>query len=126
MPLVHIHLRKGKTPEYRRDVANAIHEALVATANVPQDDRFQIIHEHEPDAMIAHPSYGGVSRSADLIIIEITLNAGRTVEIKKALYAEIASRLAKAAAVRADDVMVSLTEVVKENWSFGGGKATYA
>lgn len=126
MPLVHIHLRKGKTPEYRRDVASAVHEALVATANVPQDDRFQIIHEHEPEAMIAHPSYGGVSRSADLIIIEITLNAGRTVEIKKALYAEIASRLAKAAAVRADDVMVSLTEVVKENWSFGGGKATYA
>ena len=126
MPLVHIHLRKGKSPEYLRDLANAVHESLVATANVPQDDRFQIIHEHAPEAMIAHPSYGGVSRSADLIIIEITLNAGRTVEIKKALYAEIASRLAKTVDARPDDVMVSLTEVVKENWSFGGGKATYA
>lgn len=126
MPLVHIHLRAGKTPEYLKDVSNAVHDALVATANVPQDDRFQIIHQHEPEAMIAHPSYGGVSRSQDLIIIEITLNTGRTVEIKKALYAAIASNLGKAVDVRADDVMVSLTEVTKENWSFGGGKATYA
>jgi 4-oxalocrotonate tautomerase len=126
MPLVHIHLRTGKTPEYLKDVANAVHDALVATANVPADDRFQIIHQHGPDAMIAHPSYAGVSRSQDLIIIEITLNTGRTVEIKKALYAAIASNLGKAVDVRPDDVLVSLTEVAKENWSFGGGKATYA
>jgi 4-oxalocrotonate tautomerase len=126
MPLVHIHLRAGKSPEYLKDVANSVHDALVATANVPQDDRFQIIHQHGPEAMIAHPTYGGVSRSQDLIIIEITLNTGRTVDIKKALYAAIASNLGKTVDVRADDVMVSLTEVVKENWSFGGGKATYA
>lgn len=126
MPLVHIHLRAGKTPEYLKDVGNAVHDALVATANVPQDDRFQIIHQHGADSMIAHPSYGGVSRSQDLIIIEITLNTGRTVEIKKALYAAIASNLGKAVDVRPDDVLVSLTEVGKENWSFGGGKATYA
>ena len=125
MPLVNIHLRTGKSPEYRKAVADAIHDAL-AVANVPPDDRFQIIHQHAPDEMIAHPSYGGVSRSQDLIIIEITLNAGRTVEIKKALYATIVANLGKAADVRPDDVMIALTEVVKENWSFGGGKATYA
>ncbi len=66
-----------------------------------------------------------MNRSADLIIVEITLNAGRTVEIKKALYAEIAARLQKAIDVRPDDVMVSLVEVTKENWSFGGGRMTY-
>ena len=125
MPLVHIHLRAGKPPEYIRDVAAAIHDALVATANVPPDDRFQIIHQYPQEGIVAHPSYGGVSRSADFLIIEITLNTGRTVEIKKALYADIASRLAKAVDVRPDDVLVNLTEVTKENWSFGGGKMTY-
>ena len=126
MPLVHISLRKGKSPEYLRSVADAVHEALVAQANVPRDDRFQIIHELDDAALIAHPSYGGVNRSKDLVIIEITLNAGRTVEIKKSLYADIAERLQDAADVRADDVMISLVEVTKENWSFGGGRATYA
>jgi 4-oxalocrotonate tautomerase len=76
--------------------------------------------------MIAHPSYGGVSRSQDLIIIEITLNAGRSVDIKKSLYADIAARLQRSADVRPDDVLINLLEVTKENWSFGGGKATYA
>jgi 4-oxalocrotonate tautomerase len=126
MPLVHISLRKGKSPEYLRSVADAVHEALVAQANVPGDDRFQIIHELDDDALIAHPSYGGVNRSKDLVIIEITLNTGRTVEIKKNLYADIARRLQDAADVRPDDVMISLVEVTKENWSFGGGRATYA
>ena len=126
MPLVKIYLRHGKSPEYRKSVADAVHDALVAQANVPKDDRFQILHELDEDSLIAHPSYGGVSRSPDLIIVEITLNAGRTVEVKKNLYADIAKRLGSATDVRPDDVLISLVEVTKENWSFGGGKATYA
>jgi 4-oxalocrotonate tautomerase len=126
MPFVKLYLRKGKSPEYLHSVADAVHEALIAQANVPRDDRFQVIQELDDAALIANPSYGGVNRSKDLIIIEITLNAGRTVEIKKNLYADIAKRLGVAADVRPDDVMVSLVEVTKENWSFGGGRATYA
>jgi 4-oxalocrotonate tautomerase len=126
MPLVKIYLRKGKSREYLRSVSDAVHQALVATANVPPDDRFHVIEPMDGDLLIAHPSYGGVNRSEDLIIVEITLNAGRTVEVKKSLYAAIASRLGAAVDVRPDDVLISLVEVAKENWSFGGGKATYA
>ncbi len=126
VPFVRLYLRKGKSPEYIRGIADAVHEALVAQANVPPDDRFQVIQELDDDAVIAHPSYGGVNRSKDLIIIEIVLNAGRTVEIKKNLYADIARRLQENADVRLDDVLISLVEVMKENWSFGGGRATYA
>jgi 4-oxalocrotonate tautomerase len=125
MPLVKIHLRRGKSAEYLRSVADAVHEALVAQANVPADDRFQIVCEHAGEAIIAHPTYAGADRSDDLIIIEITLNAGRTLEIKKNLYADIAARLGQAADVRPDDVLISLVEVTKENWSFAKGIATY-
>lgn len=126
MPLVKLYLRKGKPPEYLRGVADAVHDALVAQANVPKDDRFQVIQELDDEALIANPSYGGVNRSKNLIIVEITLNAGRTVDIKKNLYADIVRRLQAAADVRPDDVLISLVEVTKENWSFGGGRATYA
>lgn len=126
MPLVRITLRKGRSPEFLRSVGDAIHDALVAQANVPADDRFQIFDEVETDRLIAHPSYGGVERSEGLIVIEITLNAGRTIEIKKNLYADIAARLQSAVDVRPDDVLISLIEVSKENWSFGKGIATYA
>ena len=126
MPLVEITLRAGRSPEFLRLVGDAVHEALVAEANVPPDDRFQIFHELRSDAIVAHPSYGGVSRSDGLVIIRITLNAGRTIDIKKKLYAEIARRLERAADVRLDDVLICLVETSKENWSFGGGRATYA
>jgi phenylpyruvate tautomerase PptA (4-oxalocrotonate tautomerase family) len=126
MPLVRITLRKGRSAEFLREVGDAIHAALVAQANVPPDDRFQIFEEVEHDRLIAHPSYAGVNRSEALLIIQITLNVGRTVEVKKALYAEIAARLRQSVDVRPDDVLVSLVEVTKESWSFGNGIATYA
>ena len=126
MPLVRITLRKGKSPEFLRDASNAIHDALVSTASVPADDRFHIIEEVSDDHLVAHATYGGVSRSEGLIVVQITLNAGRSVEVKRALYADIAKRLQDAIDVRPDDVLISLVEVTKENWSFGGGRATYA
>jgi len=125
VPLVRITLRKSRSPEFLREVSNAVHDALVATANVPADDRFQIIEEVESDRLIAHPSYGGVSRGEGLIVIQITLNAGRTLDMKRALYADIARRLQESVDVRPDDVLVNLVEVSKEDWSFGGGRMTY-
>ena len=125
MPFVNIYLRQGKNADYVREISTAIHEALVEHAGVPADDRFQVIQELEPDRMIAHPTYGGVLRSNDLVIIQITLNTGRTLEVKKALYAGIVQRLGRAVDVRPDDVLISLVEVTKENWSFGHGLATY-
>lgn len=125
MPLVRITLRKGKSPEFLRDAANAVHEALVAQANVPADDRFQIIEEVDADHLVAHPSYAGCDRSDGVIFIQITLNAGRTTDVKRALYADIARRLEQSVDVRPDDVLVSLVEVTKENWSFGRGVMTY-
>jgi 4-oxalocrotonate tautomerase len=125
VPVVRITLRKGRSPEFLRDASSAVHDALVAVANVPADDKFHIIEEVEADRLIAHPSYGGVSRGEGLMIIQITLNAGRTPEVKRALYAEIAKRLQESVDVRPDDVLVSLVEVTKENWSFGGGRMTY-
>lgn len=121
-----IYVRKSKTDAELRAISDGVHEALVAQANVPADDRFHILNRLDRDQIVSHPTYGGVNRSDDLVIVEITLNAGRTVEIKKNLYADIAARLERGAGVRPDDVLISLLEVTKENWSFGGGRATYA
>jgi 4-oxalocrotonate tautomerase len=126
MPLVRITLRKGRSPEFLRDLSNSIHDALVSQANVPADDRFHIIEELDADRLIAHPTYGGVERSEGLVIIQVTFNFGRTIEVKRALYADIAKRLQESVDVRPDDVLINLIEVTKENWSFGRGLATYA
>ena len=127
MPLVHVTLRKGKSSEFLQKVGNAIHDALVEHAKIPAEDRFQIFHEVEAANIVADPSFAGsnrVDRSDAMLIIQITLNEGRTDAVKSALYADIASRLA-AIGVRVDDVFINLLEVKKQNWSMAAGVMTY-
>ena len=126
MPLVRISLRQGKSAEYRRAVADSIHRALVETINVPEKDRFQIITEHAPEDLIYDPSYLDIARSDDVLLVQITISAGRSLELKKALYARMVGLLAESPGIRKQDLFVSLIEVAKENWSFGNGVAQYA
>jgi phenylpyruvate tautomerase PptA (4-oxalocrotonate tautomerase family) len=126
MPLVRIALRKGKTPSHLAAIGEAIHAAMVETINVPADDRFQVFTEHAPEGLVYDPGYLGIARTDDIVVIQITLNAGRTLDQKRALYRAIAEKLAKDPGLRKEDALVSLVEVVKENWSFGKGEASYA
>jgi 4-oxalocrotonate tautomerase len=126
MPLVRVALRKGKSPQYRRAVSDSIHRAMVETIKVPEPDKFQIITEHDDSGLIYDPSYLGISRSDDVLLIQITLNTGRTLEAKKAFYARLVQLLRESPGVRPEDVLVNLVEVAKEDWSFGNGIAQYA
>jgi phenylpyruvate tautomerase PptA (4-oxalocrotonate tautomerase family) len=125
MPLVRIDLRKGKDAAYRREIGRVVYEAMVGVG-VPEKDRFQVVTEHDADGFIFDPSYLGIERSEDLVIIQITWNEGRTVEQKKTLYKAIADGLARSPGVRPEDVFINLVEVKRENWSFGNGIAQYA
>lgn len=126
MPLVRIELRKGTTKAFRRALGDSVHQAMVETIKVPAQDKFQIITEHDEESLIYDPSYLGISRGDGVVIIQITLNAGRTVEARKALYARIAELLRKSPGVASEDVLINLVETAKENWSFGNGVAQYA
>jgi len=125
MPLVRITLARGRPVEDRRAIAESVHQALVATANVPADDRFQVVQEVPGEDLHWDPAYLGIPRTRDIVFIQVFLNLGRTVEVKKALYAAIADRLAERPGIRKEDVLVNLVEVPRENWSFGGGLMSY-
>jgi 4-oxalocrotonate tautomerase len=125
MPLVRIDLRKGKPDTYREAISRIVHEALVSVG-VPEDDRFQVIAEHDSPNFVFDLNYLDIRRTGDLVIIQITWNEGRTTEQKKALYKAIADGLAAGVSLRKEDVFVSLVEVKRENWSFGNGIAQYA
>ena len=126
MPLVRIDLIRGKSAQYRKTVGEIIYNAMLDLINVPKNDKFQIITEHAPEDLNFAESYLGNTYSQDIIFIQITLNAGRSVEMKKAFYKRIADELNAQLMVRRDDVWINLVEVAKENWSFGGGIAQYA
>jgi 5-carboxymethyl-2-hydroxymuconate isomerase len=125
VPLVRISLIKGRPAALRRSIGDAVHRAMVDTIAVPALDRFQVLTEHEPGDLVYDSSYLGIARSDGLVVIQLTISAGRSLEKKRALYRAIAANLA-ALGIRREDVWINLVEVAKENWSFGNGIASYA
>jgi 4-oxalocrotonate tautomerase len=125
MPLVRISLREGKTEEYRKAVADGVHRALVEGMDVPAQDRFQIITEHPAGGLIYDPTYLGVQRTDNVVMVQITLSAGRKLAQKRKLFQRMAEILAENPRLRPQDLIVSLLEVAWENWSFGNGEAQY-
>jgi len=126
MPLARIDLVRGKPAAFRRTLGEIVYKAMTDVINVPANDKFQIITEHAAEEINVADSYLGNSYTQDIILIQITMNAGRTVDMKKAFFKRIADDLHDQLNVRREDVVINLVEVAKENWSFGGGIAQYA
>jgi 4-oxalocrotonate tautomerase len=126
MPFVRIDLLRGKSIQYRKTIGEIVYDAMRDVIDVPENDKFQVIAEHPVEHFNLSESYLGNHYSKDVILIQIILNAGRSIEQKKAFYKRIVDELKKQLSVRPQDVVINLVEVAKENWSFGGGIAQYA
>jgi 4-oxalocrotonate tautomerase len=125
MPFVRIDLMRGKPAEYRKALGEIVYQAMIDVINVPKDDKFQVITEHAPEELNFPVSYLGNHYSLDVVFIQITLNAGRSIELKKAFYKRIVDDIVARLKLRPDDVVINLVEVPKENWSYGFGIAQY-
>ena len=125
MPLVRIDHAQSQPEGFGRAVGEIVYRAMIEEISVPADDKFQIITTHQANEINIPKSYLGIEYTQGIVFIQITLNAGRTVELKKKFYQRIANDLHAELKVRKEDVFISLVEVAKENWSFGNGEMQY-
>ncbi|CAJ0683987.1 hypothetical protein R82526_03435 [Ralstonia mannitolilytica] len=126
MPLVQVSLRRGKPAAYHQAIFDGVYRAMRETFNVPEDDRFMTLTEHDASTFSVSPTYFGIARSDDVVIIQITANNTRDLGQKQALYRRIVELLGDKPGIRPEDVFINLVEVLPENWSFGHGLAQYA
>jgi 4-oxalocrotonate tautomerase len=125
MPLSRVALRRGKPAAHRKAILDGIYRAMREVFDVPEEDRFMVITEHDEPDFSYSPTYFGINRSDDLVLIQLTVSNTRTVEKKKALYRKIVENLAADPGLRPEDIFINLVEVLPENWSFGNGIAQY-
>jgi 4-oxalocrotonate tautomerase len=125
MPLLHISLRAGKPAAYRQAIFDGLYRAMRETLDVPEDDQFMTITEHDAANFRTGTGYG-VARSDDVVYIQITVFDTRTPEQKKALFARVAELLGENPGIRPEDVFVQVLTSAKENWSVGNGVAQFA
>jgi phenylpyruvate tautomerase PptA (4-oxalocrotonate tautomerase family) len=117
---------RGKSAAYPQAILDGVYLALRETFDVPEDDRFLTISEHDDADFSYGANYLGIARSEDLVVIRITANDTRNAGQQKALYRRIADRLTRQPGLRPEDVFINLVEVLPENWSFGHGVARAA
>ena len=125
MPLINISLRAGKPEAYRQAIFESLYRAMRETLDVPEDDQFMTIREHDA-ANFRYGNAYGVVRSADVVYIQITVFSTRTAEQKKALFRRITELLGESPGIRPEDVFVTVLDAAKENWSVGHGLAQFA
>jgi 4-oxalocrotonate tautomerase len=126
MPLARVALRRGKSADYKTAILDGVYRALRETFGVPEDDKFMLIDEYDPENFSYGKTYLDISRDDNLVIIQLTVSNTRSIEQKKALFARIAELLSDNPGLRRENVFINLVEVAKENWSFGNGIAQYA
>ena len=126
MPLTRVSLRRGKPIAYRQAILDGLYAAMRETFNVPEDDYFMVVSEHDAADFHCSKTYLGVARSDDLVIIELTVSNTRTLAQKKALYLRVVDKLGRDPGIRPEDVFINLVETLPENWSFGHGAEQYA
>src|ERR1700761_921142 len=127
MPLVRIDVDAAMPAELRQTIGDIVYGAMNQTAKVPANDKFMIVSTHSTgDLIFPEQGYLGIEYTAGIVMIQITWNAGRTTEVKKALYRKSADDIHDRVGVRKQDVWINLVEVAPENWSFGNGEMQYA
>ncbi|MBB5370652.1 MULTISPECIES: tautomerase family protein [unclassified Janthinobacterium] len=127
MPLARISVSQETTAEALRAISDTVYESMVTVANVPANDKFQILSRHAKGELV-YPEQGflGVNYSDNIVFIQITWNEGRSTEVKKAFYRAIADGIQAKTGLRKEDIIINLVEVQRENWSFGNGDMPFA
>jgi hypothetical protein len=127
MPIAKIHVLEGRYDERRLgNVSKAVQDSLIAILKIPTDDFFQIIHVLPRNRFLHTPSFLGLRYSDDFILLELAFIAGRPKETRLALLKELNTRIAAGAGISPDDLMIQLSELPGENFSFGQGLAQRA
>lgn len=125
MPLVRIALRRGKSAAYLAALRNGIYRAMRESFDVPENDRFILVSQHEAEEFDYDAGYLGIARDDDLVMVQIACNNTRTTAKKQAFYQRMAEILAQEPGLRPENLLINLLETGKENWSFGNGIAQY-
>lgn len=120
MPFIRTSIPQDTTPTQQQGIVDGIHQALVDSIGMPQDELFNMVTAYAPGQFACSRSFNGMARSDRVVVVEITLRRGRSDAMKRALYAAIAHNL-EACAVRPDDVFIFMHENDYSDWSVGRG-----
>jgi phenylpyruvate tautomerase PptA (4-oxalocrotonate tautomerase family) len=119
VPHALIEVRRRYSDAEEVAIIDAVHAALVAGFRIPAQDKHLRLVVHEPHRFAVPPT---LAYPELYTLISIDCFAGRSVQAKRNLYAEIIDRLTELG-IPGDHVSITLRESETENWGIRGGQA---
>ncbi|MFD1362440.1 tautomerase family protein [Lentibacillus salinarum] len=124
MPLLKFDVIEGRTDDELKKLLDAAHDAVVKAFEVPDRDRYQIVHQHKEDEMIIQDTGLNFERSQNVVVISVRTSQ-RSDKQKRAFYRILADELQAQCGIEPNDIMVSITTNGAADWSFGFGEAQF-
>src|SRR6201999_884428 len=107
MPLVRIDVDVSTPAEVRQKLSDVVYGAMTSVAKVPANDKFMIVSTHATgDLVFPKEGYLGIDYTPGIVFIQVTWNAGRTTDVKKAFYRKIADDVHAKTGIRKEDVWI--------------------
>ena len=119
MPHALVEVRRPYSPAEEVAIIDAVHGALVAAFLIPPQDKHVRLIAHEPHRFAVPPT---LTAPECFTLVTIDCFAGRSVQAKRNLYAEIVHSLA-ALGIPRDHISITVRESHPENWGIRGGHA---
>jgi tautomerase-like protein len=117
MPDVLVEVRGDWLKGRNADFIDSIEDGIATALRTPKDDKIVRLIEHSP-GNFSIPRWAGDHFTR----IEITMFAGRSIDVKRALYRAIVTNL-EPFGVPATDIKIVLFEVPASNVAMRGGQA---
>jgi phenylpyruvate tautomerase PptA (4-oxalocrotonate tautomerase family) len=124
MPLIRFDMIEGRSDEEIAAILDAAHRATVSAFEVPERDRYQVVHEHRPGRLIVQDTGLGIKRSEKVVVISVT-SRPRSQAAKLAYYETLVQELSQHTDVQPHDLVVTIVENSDADWSFGHGRAQF-
>lgn len=124
MPLIRFDLIEGRDKNSLRKLFDAAHRAVVKAFDVPEKDRYQIVHQHPAHELIIEDTGLGFKRSKNLVVISVTSKQRRE-DQKQYFYKVLVQELGENCGIEPNDIMVSIVTNGDADWSFGLGEAQF-
>lgn len=124
MPLIRFDLIEGRSQDEITALLDAAHRAMVAAFDVPERDRYQIVHEHRPGRIIVQDTGLGIERTDKVVVVSVT-SRPRSQAAKLTFYENLVRELQEHAGIEPRDVVVSIVENSDADWSFAHGRAQF-
>ncbi|CAI0925804.1 tautomerase family protein [Serratia entomophila] len=124
MPLLTFDVIEGRSPAELKTLLDAAHRAVLSAFEVPERDRYQIVHENKAHQMVIEDTGLNLTRSRNLVVVRV-FTSPRSEQQKQRFYAELCRELQESCGIEGGDLMVSIVTNAKGDWSFGNGVAQY-